>query len=382
MIVVFCHISNMMPAMPNVEWWFEWSPLNVLIAGQFAVIVFFVLSGFVLALPYANGSQQSYGQYLIRRVCRIYLPFVAAVLLASVLALFFAEHRAAWHPRAAAWAADINANMLISHLAMVGVGERSILINGVIWTLIFEMRISILFPIIILIVKRFGFLAVVSSFAIGAVLVKLIIFLRNPETFFGMVGDTPLDSFLLTIYYMSFFILGAWAAYRHEYLRTHMLKIPTYGHIILFSALVYIPLLAVKHQFVKVNLFEALAAVYMIISIITFENINAFLLNGPIKWLGKVSYSMYLIHFPIMAAMVYALYPYIPAPAVLVLSFPTVLLSSELMQRLIERPSMQLGKRLATQLQRNRAIFNQQPAKNSLIISPRNERSPMSNLPG
>jgi hypothetical protein len=35
-------------------WWLSWTPLHLIWAGGEAVIVFFVLSGFVLALPYVN----------------------------------------------------------------------------------------------------------------------------------------------------------------------------------------------------------------------------------------------------------------------------------------------------------------------------------------
>ena len=58
-------------------------------SGTQAVMLFFVLSGFVLSLPYLDGKRRPYWPYLIRRFWRIYVPFAAAVGIAAVGALLF-----------------------------------------------------------------------------------------------------------------------------------------------------------------------------------------------------------------------------------------------------------------------------------------------------
>lgn len=75
---------------PSGEPWYlqlaMFSPLRVFWAGHEAVIFFFILSGFVLALPYYdNRESQPYKLYLAKRVLRIYTPYLAAVLLAFSL---------------------------------------------------------------------------------------------------------------------------------------------------------------------------------------------------------------------------------------------------------------------------------------------------------
>lgn len=64
--------------------WFRLSPLWPFVCGRPAVIPFFVLSGFVLSLPFIDGSAPSYGRYLTKRFFRWYPPF-AGVILASAL---------------------------------------------------------------------------------------------------------------------------------------------------------------------------------------------------------------------------------------------------------------------------------------------------------
>src|SRR3569623_937805 len=67
------------------------TPLHLLWAGEQAVAVFFVLSGFVLALPFARrGTRSGRGTSWIRfyrsRAVRLYLPAVASHVLAYGLA--------------------------------------------------------------------------------------------------------------------------------------------------------------------------------------------------------------------------------------------------------------------------------------------------------
>src|SRR5436305_607603 len=62
----------------------KYTPLHVFAAGPEAVLLFFVLSGFVLALPFVEGRAGGYLPFLVRRAFRIY---PAAWLMAAVSAL-------------------------------------------------------------------------------------------------------------------------------------------------------------------------------------------------------------------------------------------------------------------------------------------------------
>ena len=58
---------------PSRSWWLTETPLAVLRAGREAVDFFFVLSGFVLVLPFLKGPV-AYPDFVFRRVCRIWIP--------------------------------------------------------------------------------------------------------------------------------------------------------------------------------------------------------------------------------------------------------------------------------------------------------------------
>jgi len=53
--------------------------------GQEAVILFFVLSGFVIYLNYEKGKEKPLSLYFIKRFRRIYFPFICAILISIIL---------------------------------------------------------------------------------------------------------------------------------------------------------------------------------------------------------------------------------------------------------------------------------------------------------
>src|SRR5215468_722575 len=66
------------------------SPLHILWAGHEAVVFFFVISGFVLALPYFK-RDLAYTPFIFKRVSRIYLPYIVAVGVAMLAATLFSR---------------------------------------------------------------------------------------------------------------------------------------------------------------------------------------------------------------------------------------------------------------------------------------------------
>lgn len=67
------------------------TPLRLVSGGHEAVILFFVLSGFVLSLQFESGRTFTYGEYAIRRICRIFIPYIVSIAVA--LAAFYAFYK-------------------------------------------------------------------------------------------------------------------------------------------------------------------------------------------------------------------------------------------------------------------------------------------------
>ena len=63
-------------------------------------------------------------------------------------------------------------------------------------------------------------------------------------------------------------------------------------------------------------------------------------------WLGKVSYSLYLIHMPILAALAHG-FPSARPALIALLAVSSSLLASELFHRWVEQPAQRFGRFLA-----------------------------------
>ena len=84
--VFLSHVSLMLPA-PSFFERAALTPLHVLWDGAAAVDLFFVLSGFVLALPFVGDTARelSYPAFMLRRALRILPAYWASLLLALVV---------------------------------------------------------------------------------------------------------------------------------------------------------------------------------------------------------------------------------------------------------------------------------------------------------
>ena len=61
---------------------FEYTPVHIFYGGTEAVVIFFVLSGYVLINPV---NKSNFSSYVRNRLMRLYVPIFAAVILASAL---------------------------------------------------------------------------------------------------------------------------------------------------------------------------------------------------------------------------------------------------------------------------------------------------------
>jgi len=95
--------------------------LRLFIAGHGSVLVFFVLSGFVLALPFASGHKLRLGDFLVRRFCRICPPFAASIMIAAALHALVGNGSvavlSAWFNES--WKDDISVALLVNHFPWI-----------------------------------------------------------------------------------------------------------------------------------------------------------------------------------------------------------------------------------------------------------------------
>ena len=109
---------------------------------------------------------------------------------------------------------DITFHTLLKSLVMAGT-TGTIKLDGPIWSLFHEMRISLIFPLILLMLKRFRAASMLAFF-----LVSVASTLRMLDITAAVIGgfseETFLRSLLDTAFFIVFFAAGALLAITHE----------------------------------------------------------------------------------------------------------------------------------------------------------------------
>lgn len=313
------------------------SPLGLMFSGPDAVYVFFVMSGFVLFLPYIRPEgPDPYPQYVIKRVCRIYLPYLAALAFAIAADLLFynpAAHWAGW----VNWTRPFSMQQVWLHVALVwasALGE----FNPAFWSFIHEMRLSLLYPLIAAAALRLrlGVGIIVSLVFCGAM------FALEPWT----------GSNIRTLGYGGLFLLGALIARNLGRIRAVIEPRGAWASALLlllsiffFKSTHFLP--ARLYQWWTLVPLHATGAALMMVLAITSAWFRRFLHLRPVHWTGKVSYSFYLLHGPILYALA-SLFWTRTSHHLLLIAFGIALslALAGVMYQYVERPAIALGRKL------------------------------------
>lgn len=343
--VVFCHATNVLVGVcddPNRSWWLTETPLSLLVAGPSAVIFFFVLSGYVLALPFIKGPA-SYSVFVFRRVCRIWIPYVVAMVVAVACAIWF-------HPTPVSglsqWAnqplAFPGPRLILDHLLLVGTFANRTY-DPVVWSLVYEMRISLVFPLLVLLLRLGPWWRVLGA-AMGLSVAELAVE-RLP--FWGGSGDLP-----MTLHYAGLFVLGMLLARDMPKLQAlysrfsasaktllWLLAVACYTHgtwLFPHSRLQHIPLYRDGLTATAVSLFIMFA--------LSTSRFSTWLQSRPLVFLGRISYSVYLYHAIILLSLVHLFYGKVPLGLLWAATAFLTICVATLSYHLVEVPGIQLGK--------------------------------------
>jgi peptidoglycan/LPS O-acetylase OafA/YrhL len=398
--VVFGHLESLVfdaPIVPG-SGWTHWrhilelinrTPLAFLMGGGSAVRFFFVLSGFVLMLPYLRHKENPYAPYLVKRICRIYLPYLAAVAIAIVGNAVLGGYPLPGFAGSATetWSVPVSAKVVLQHIVMLGNFPVS-RFNQVLWSLVQEMRISIFYPLIAIAVLR------LSPRSLFALVVAIEGSLGMMTLFFPHLDVIGSTGFLAMFHWSSMFILGAYLALRREQLRTWMASLSPFrkATLALVTFLLYsmgiktlwgwqfqvhvmqhiahLPLVArlttpAFLDYVPRCLGDWIAAFGAAIAIgfaLTDRRTKAVLNHSLVLWTGRASYSLYLVHATVLFALAYTLigtrYVYLLAP----LYFVLTIVMTAAFYRGVEVPTMNLGRELARRMRKTRPVAQEAPA--------------------
>lgn len=265
-------------------WW-----LPVLWDGESAVIMFFILSGYVLALQLEGPKSPTLTQYLVCRFLRIWPPFAMVVLLSfGVLIWTQTPVDAGAHvgPPTIPSLRDLAENLL-----MIG---NPYAIDPPVWSLYVEMRLSLMFPLIFWLSRRFKFLQAMTIALVVSVLLCRAVRWSMP----GL-----LSSLAEAIHFVVLFVAGA-ALSRPDnpvkllYERLHPAAKAAWL-LLAFGCLGY-RFLPEARPLPFGDQVRWLGVGLLFIVCLYSTVAERLLSHRPLHFLGRVSYGVYLAHFPLM----------------------------------------------------------------------------------
>ena len=158
------------------SWEFSGSPrvpvLTDVVSQNTRPDLFIVLTGFVLFLPFARDEARLHrfatGEYLARRLRRIVPPYYAALALAIalpfVLKALFAVLDRPTNAQPAPALGDVVAHLTFTHMFFEEYWDG---LNGSLWTMSLEMQLYLLFPLLVIVVARWGLRGLVPVVAVA-----------------------------------------------------------------------------------------------------------------------------------------------------------------------------------------------------------------------
>lgn len=330
----------------SVPWLMVHTPLHLVWAGGEAVFVFFVLSGFVLVLPVIRSKRFSWIAYYPARLIRLYLPVWASI--AWALSLFLIT-RAVSASAGRAWVDERQTT--IEPLQII---ERSILLhnsnfyNGPLWSIVWEVLFSLLLPLYIVVLLRFR-LSWQWKLAVSLLATIIGAYLRS--------SVPPIGNLLL---YMSMFAIGVLMAGNLSTLgeladrisssphRRTRWNLTLVGSLLALTAY-WFALLSTsnKHLLDMTYVIQLLGAAGLVFSAIFDERVRGCLESVPLRRLGTISFSLYLVHDPIIAMLDYLLGNRIVD---FVVGIPLSLAIATVFYFIVERPSHKLARHVASRL--------------------------------
>ncbi|WP_242215416.1 acyltransferase [Bacillus cereus group sp. BfR-BA-01383] len=349
--VLIGHFCLMLPSLPNSV---KFSPLRFLWAGGEAVIVFYVLSGFVLSMALYH-SKTNYWGYLIKRFVRIYIPYYCWIIITFALFILFSPYeviglRDWFYDR---WQGSITKLDIINHFVLLN-NFFTENYNPVIWSLAQEMRISIVFPLLFLLFYKMSWKKTILfalSFSLISIFLNML-HIGKAEGFYNGHADT--------LHFTSMFMVGM-LLFKHQekliYLYKNMKKFKK-GFLIALGIILYLYSILIYGfsrngtTFLLKDWGVVIGVSIFIIMAMSNLKVKAFLNKNVFVYLGEISYSIYLCHFPIMMVLFKLLYSKIPIFFLLILCITMTILCSIVSYHLIEKKCINWAKQTTTKFQK------------------------------
>lgn len=338
------------PSHSSYEWYFSHTPLFLLVNGAFSVVVFFVLSGFVLSLGFFKRPERfDFVTAIVKRYFRLTPIVFVSVLLAFVLLKLHLFYNTQAGLMPTSWKSqDVDLfGALWQGIAGVYItAPDDFSLNSVLWTIYYEMIGSVLIFATMAMVGRdtrrwyvYSFLFIILigtnyvGFIAGLVLADLY---YNRSKVFETIANLPVfykaTALMIAIYLASF-----------PPLRTAS-----------DLSLLYRPIFFLQNNYdLNKMIVHVTAAVIILTLVLTSKRLKKLFELKPFVYLGTISYSMYATHLLVLGSVgSFAFYvatknhiAYNYAAAIAMAAYlPTVLIVATIVMRYVDKPAILLSR--------------------------------------
>ncbi len=291
LFVVLSHVFlRSFPGYPAATgpWWTTW-----MIYGHFAVAVFIVLSGFSLAVSPARHDWELNGtrRFFHRRAWRILPPYWAALVFSLLVAWLIIPQPGLAEPNAM--------SVMVNGLLVQDVIDAPTP-NRAFWTIAVEAQLYLVFPLLLLFIRRVNAYAMLAAVTVTVVAVG------------ALAPYSPVANWLmrLTPQFAALFALGMMAAgivrasQRRRDWPWHWLSLAAAAPVL--AIIVWKgPVWTIGGNLFWIDLAfgPAIGCLFAALATGRPKSLARLLNTGPMLTLGSMSYSLYLTHLPIVTVI-------------------------------------------------------------------------------
>ncbi|MEO6547568.1 MAG: acyltransferase [Ferruginibacter sp.] len=300
-LVCFCHFANPLTSGHFFSKLFE----NFHLYGKYGVHIFFVISGFVipLSLFYGKYRLRDYPRFLYKRLLRLHPPYLAALVITLIIVFFSYKVRHIAFPESVP---SILKSLVYLHAPAD---------NPVFWTLLVEAQYYLLIGLLYSLLMNWPRIALL-------VFIPILVLLTQ----------TPIVGNVMLFQYLAFFLIGTagFLIYTNNGVR-----------ILNFAFLISI-LAFIAFRYEIPAFISSFSAIFIIL---TYRRSVPEYLKFP----GKISYSIYLLHFPVGVKLINLLKPRIDLSyswMLFIFTLAIVFIISLLFYKVFEEYSEKLSKKI------------------------------------
>lgn len=320
---------------------------------------FFVLSGFVITLSYQKRERletRPYGRFLINRFFRIYPIFLFSTIAMFIIRSAFGageEIEGASLFFNISWRLEPTWSEFIHTLLFDGIADTWGF-NGPAWTLVYEVRYAILFPLMLWMLRCCSLVSMAIFVALSTVAYHIYGGLDFVDLFYPI--NYKLANICSMFNFMLIYVSGMMLALKREHASNFYNSLSTLGQSLFVAVAIFLAIaplwigniVPMSILMISQNAAILIGILMWIVVLLNNETISKLFSQKPLITLGRISFSLYMWHMPIISINYMLMRESLGFGFIIPLSVIESLIAAYLSYNYIEKPFIAMGKRLAT----------------------------------